>query len=58
MPERLNALQRRAYAQGRKTIWPAFAAATAGLVRSAVAPEGRQAPLTATPGLGGVLAMM
>lgn len=56
-PVQLNAFQRRAYLQGRKTIWPAFAAATADLVRSAVAPSRRQAPVAATPAASGVLAM-
>jgi len=53
----LLALQRRAYARGRQTIWPRFADGAAALVEAAVAPPGRPAPLTATPGLGGVFAM-
>ncbi|MEO0061864.1 MAG: hypothetical protein RLZZ08_424 [Pseudomonadota bacterium] len=56
-PEELLALQRRAYAKGRETIWPRFADGAAGLVRAASAPSGRPAPLTATPGLAGVYAM-
>jgi glycosyltransferase involved in cell wall biosynthesis len=56
-PERLLAMQRRAYARGRGTIWPEFAKAGAALVARAVAPARRDAPLTATPGLSGVFAM-
>ena len=55
--ERLATFQRRAYIRGRSTIWPHFAAATARLVRSAVAPEGYEVPVTARPGLSAVLAM-
>lgn len=56
-PAQLAAYQERAYARGRKTIWPRFADATARLAASAVAPAPRRAPLTATPGLSGVIAM-
>jgi len=56
-PAELLAMQRRAYARGRLTIWPRFAEATARLAWGAVAPKAQQAPLTATPGLIGVLAM-
>ena len=56
-PERLVAMQRRAYARGRATIWPRFAAAGAGLVARAVAPPARDVPLTALPGLSGVFGM-
>ena len=56
-PEELQAQQRRAYARGRKTIWPRFADATAKLAQGAVAPAPRRAPITATPGLSAVLAM-
>ncbi len=55
--EELTALQRRAYAKGRQTIWPRFADGAAALIEAAVAPPGRSAPLTATPGLSGVFAM-
>lgn len=56
-PARLLATQRRAYARGRTTIWPAFARAGAQLVGQAVAPRAREVPVTALPGLSGVLAM-
>lgn len=56
-PEELEAMQRRAYARGRKTIWPRFADASARLIAAALAPEPRQPPLTATPGLSAVWAM-
>jgi len=56
-PERLAAIERRAYARGRTTIWPEFADATAGLVARAAAPPAREVPLTVLPGLSGVLAM-
>jgi len=53
----LLALQRRAYAKGRQTIWPRFADGAAALIEAAVAPPGHVAPVTATPGLAGVFAM-
>lgn len=53
----LETMQRRAYAKGRTTIWPAFADATARLLAEVIAPAPRLVPLTATPGLSGVLAM-
>jgi hypothetical protein len=55
--DELLALQRRAYAKGRQTIWPRFADGAAALIEAAVAPDARPAPLTATPGLTGVFAM-
>lgn len=54
---RLDATKARAYAAGRKTIWPEFAAATAGLLRRAVVRPLDGMPLTATPGLSGFMAM-
>lgn len=56
-PEELLAQQRRAYTRGRETIWPRFADATAKLALAAVAPAPRRAPITATPGFTGVIAM-
>jgi glycosyltransferase involved in cell wall biosynthesis len=56
-PAELLAQQRRAFARGRETIWPRFADATAELAIAAVAPAPRRAPITATPGLTGVIAM-
>lgn len=55
--ERLHALQRRAYAKGRETIWPRFADGAAALVESAIARSPRPAPVAATPGIAAVLAM-
>ena len=56
-PEQLQAAKRRAYAAGRRTIWPRFADATAALVAQAIRPQIRDVPLTATPGLAGLFAM-
>lgn len=56
-PAEMLALQLRAYARGRETIWPRFADSAARLARDAAAPTGQPAPLTATPGLTGVLSM-
>lgn len=56
-PDRLVAVQRRAYAKGRETIWPRFAGAAARLIEQAAARDSYEAPLTATPGLSAVLAM-
>ena len=55
--EEMLALQKRAYAKGRETIWPRFASAAAHLIESACAPAPRVAPLTATPGLAGLFEM-
>ena len=54
---RLDATRRRAYEAGRQTIWPQFAAATAALVRLAVARPAIDMPLRATPGLSGFFTM-
>jgi len=56
-PAGLAAIERRAYEKGRTTIWPEFAAAGVRLLRGAVGPRRRDLPLTAMPGLSGVLAM-
>ncbi len=56
-PERLAAMKARAYAAGRRTIWPEFTSASAALVRRAVRPRLRDVPITATPGLSGVWAI-
>ena len=56
-PERLVAMQRRAYARGRTTIWPAFADAAARLVERALAPPPRAIEPTVVPGLSAVFAM-
>ncbi|AKM09540.1 glycosyl transferase family 1 [Croceicoccus naphthovorans] len=57
-PDRLEAMQRRAYAKGRETIWPRFADAGAALVeKSVAAPRIPAARLFATPGLSGFTTM-
>lgn len=60
-PQRLAAIERRAYARGRQTIWPEFADAGAAMVAKAAAPRSRpgavDVPLTVLPGLTGVFAM-
>jgi glycosyltransferase involved in cell wall biosynthesis len=56
-PAELTALQRRAYAKGRQTIWPRFADGAAALIEAAVAPPSQSASVVATPGLAGVWAM-
>ena len=57
-PAMLLASQRAAYARGRATVWPRFADASAALVESvAVRMPATYPPVTALPGLSGVLAM-
>lgn len=56
-PARLVSLQRRAYARGRETIWPRFAAGAAALIEGAVVNAAPPAPVTRTPSIEGVLAM-
>lgn len=56
-PARLEATQRRAYARGRATIWPAFAAAGARLLARAKAPAPQKVLPSVQPGLSGVLGM-
>jgi len=56
-PQQLAATKRRAYERGRQTIWPEFARASAGLVRSVIGERVREVPVTALPGLSGVFAM-
>lgn len=56
-PAEMAAMQRRAYARGRETIWPRFADATARLAVAALPDKAEAPPLTATPGLSAVLAM-
>jgi glycosyltransferase involved in cell wall biosynthesis len=56
-PGAMAAMQQRAYARGRETIWPRFADASARLVAGALAAAPREPALTALPGLSAVLAM-
>lgn len=56
-PRELHAMQRRAYAKGRETIWPRFAAAAAALVEKAVAQPARVPQHLASPSLTAVFAM-
>lgn len=53
----LERVKRRAFAAGRRTIWPLFAAATAKLVRNTVNRRLAPTPITATPSLSGVWTM-
>ncbi len=48
-PYELAAIKARAYARGRETIWPRFAAASAALIDHAVAAPPRDAPRAAPP---------
>jgi len=56
-PARLVRVQRRAWERGRETIWPRFAGAVTGLVRSVARPLVPLAPLGVAPSLEGVFAM-
>jgi len=56
-PELLFATQKRAYARGRRTIWPHFAQASAALVRNTYTPVPSPVSPTALPGLNAVWAM-
>lgn len=56
-PDELSAMQRRAYARGRITIWPQFAGALARLALSALPHRPRHVPLGPPPGLSGLLSM-
>ncbi len=56
-PQRLAAMQRRAYARGRETIWPRFAEGAAQLIEHAVAPPAARAAPLAAPAVAAVVAM-
>jgi glycosyltransferase involved in cell wall biosynthesis len=56
-PDELLAMQRRAHARGRRTVWPHFAQASAQLIRRTRAPLHRRAGALVPPGLGAVHAM-
>ncbi|MDQ4421843.1 glycosyltransferase family 4 protein [Sphingobium sp. DEHP117] len=55
--DELNGTKQRAFAAGRKTIWPHFAAASAGLVRNTLNRRVAPPPVTAAPSLAGVWTM-
>lgn len=55
--DELNGTKQRAFAAGRKTIWPHFAAASAGLIRKTVNRRVAPPPVTAAPSLTGVWTM-
>ena len=55
--DRLEALQRKAYARGRKTIWAEFARRAAELVREAAADTRASAPVVVMPSPHGFLTM-
>ena len=56
-PRELAAMQRRAYAKGRETIWPRFAAAAAALVERAVVEPAHAPAARKAPSLAAVFAM-
>lgn len=56
-PKALMATKLKAYQRGRRTVWPLFAKASAGLIRSAVAPSARPVSPRVVPGLSAVFAM-
>lgn len=56
-PRELAAMQRRAYAKGRETIWPRFAAAAGALIEAASVDPIRMPSLRSAPSLAGLFAM-
>jgi glycosyltransferase involved in cell wall biosynthesis len=57
-PQRLTAMQRRAYARGRDTIWSRFADGAAELIEHAVIQQSqRPAPRAAAPAIAAVVAL-
>jgi glycosyltransferase involved in cell wall biosynthesis len=56
-PQRLLAMQERAYNRGRRTIWPSFARASMQLLRKTQPPRSRPAPLQGDPALTAVWRM-
>jgi hypothetical protein len=56
-PRALMATKLKAYQRGRRTVWPLFAKASAGLIRSAVAPSARPVSPRVVPGLSAFFSM-
>jgi glycosyltransferase involved in cell wall biosynthesis len=56
-PKLLADTKARAYAAGRRTIWPEFTSASAALVHRAVRPRSYELPLSGAPSLSGVFTM-
>lgn len=56
-PQALMDTKLRAYQRGRKTIWPLFAKASAGLIRNTMAPAARHVSPRVVPGLSAVFSM-
>lgn len=56
-PRELTAMQRRAYAKGRETIWPRFAAASASLIEKTVAAPAKVPARPVAPNIAAVFAM-
>lgn len=56
-PKALMDAKLKAYQRGRKTVWPLFAKASAGLIRATMAPAARRVSPQVVPGLSAVFTM-
>ncbi|MDE1915158.1 MAG: glycosyltransferase family 4 protein [Sphingomonadales bacterium] len=56
-PKALMNAKLKAYQRGRKTIWPLFAKASAGLIRATMAPSARAVSPQVVPGMSAVFSM-
>jgi glycosyltransferase involved in cell wall biosynthesis len=56
-PRALMATKLKAYQRGRRTVWPLFAKASAGLIRNTVSPSARPVSPRVVPGLSAVFTM-